>query len=49
MGVLGNLGFPLLQDCSRADDEGGPAVDLNLGLRAPLGALVADILSCKDT
>ena len=49
MGVLDNLSFPLLQDCSRADDERGPTVDLNLGLRAPLGALVADVLSCKHT
>ena len=49
MGVLGNLCLPLLEDCNRADNERGPAVNLYLGLCAPLGALVADVLSCKDT
>ena len=49
MGVLGNLRLPLLQDCSRADDEGGPALDLYLGLCSPLGTLIADVLTCKDT
>lgn len=47
MRVLGNLCSPLLQDLSRADDQGRTAVDLHLAVGTHLCTGKADALACR--
>ena len=47
MCVLGNLCPPLLQNLSRADDQGRAAVDLHLAVGAHLCTGKADVLACR--